>query len=44
MCIRDSLNFYLDQFDLQRVSALSGLEKYRSRLLFSAGELSLIHI
>ena len=32
------LNFYLDQFDLQRVSALCGLEKYRSRLLFSAGE------
>ena len=33
-----NLNFYLDQFDLQRVSALCGLEKYRSRLLFSAGE------
>ena len=32
-----NLNFYLDQFDLQRVSALCGLEKYRSRLLFSAG-------
>ena len=26
-----NLNFYLDQFDLQRVSALCGLEKYRSR-------------
>lgn len=33
-----NLNFYLDQFDLQRVSALCGLEKYRSRLIFSAGE------
>lgn len=33
-----NLNFYLDQFDLQRVSALCGLEKYRSHLLFSAGE------
>ena len=33
-----NLNFYLDQFDLQWVSALCGLEKYRSRLLFSAGE------
>lgn len=33
-----NLNFYLDQFDLERVSALCGLEKYRSRLLFSAGE------
>ena len=33
-----NLNFYLDQFDLQRVSALCGLEKYRSRLHFSAGE------
>ena len=33
-----NLNFYLDLFDLQRVSALCGLEKYRSRLLFSAGE------
>ena len=33
-----NLNFYLDQFDLQRVSALCGLEKYRARLLFSAGE------
>lgn len=33
-----NLNFYLDQFDLQRVSALCGLEEYRSRLLFSAGE------
>ena len=33
-----NLNFYLDQFDLQRVSALCGLEKYRSRLLFSDGE------
>ena len=33
-----NLNFYLDQFDLQRVRALCGLEKYRSRLLFSAGE------
>ena len=33
-----NLNFYLDQFDLQQVSALCGLEKYRSRLLFSAGE------
>ena len=33
-----NLNFYLDGFDLQRVSALCGMEKYRSRLLFSAGE------
>ena len=33
-----NLNFYLEEFDLQRVSALCGLEKYRSRLLFSAGE------
>ena len=33
-----NLNFYLDGFDLQRVSALCGLDKYRSRLLFSAGE------
>ena len=33
-----NLNFYLDGFDLQRVSALCGLDKYRARLLFSAGE------
>ncbi|MGN8896893.1 transcription-repair coupling factor [Flavonifractor sp. HCP28S3_F3] len=33
-----NLNFYLEEFDLQRVSALCGMEKYRSRLLFSAGE------
>ena len=33
-----NLNFYLDGFDLQRVSALCAVEKYRSRLLFSAGE------
>ncbi len=33
-----SLNFYLAGFNLQRVSALCGQEKYRSRLLFSAGE------
>ena len=33
-----SLNFYLEQFDLRRVSALCGLDKYRARLLFSAGE------
>ncbi|WP_130870044.1 transcription-repair coupling factor [Intestinimonas massiliensis (ex Afouda et al. 2020)] len=33
-----NLNFYLDEFDLQRVSALCGMDKYRSRLLFSAGE------
>ena len=33
-----NLNFYLDSFDLQRVSALCGMDKYRSRLLFSAGE------
>ena len=32
------LQFYLDGFDLQRVSALCALEHYRSRLLFSAGE------
>ena len=34
----NNLNFYLAQFEPQRVSALCGLEKYRSRLLFSAGE------
>ena len=33
-----NLHFYLDGFDLQRVSALCGQEKYRGRLLFSAGE------
>ena len=33
-----NLNFYLDGFDLQRVSALCGMDKYRARLLFSAGE------
>lgn len=33
-----SLNFYLESFDLQRVSALCGQPKYRGRLLFSAGE------
>lgn len=33
-----NLNFYLTQFDLQRVSALCAMDKYRSRLLFSAGE------
>ena len=33
-----NLNFYLEEFDLQRVSTLCGMEKYRSRLLFSAGE------
>ena len=33
-----NLNFYLTQFDLRRVSALCGMEKYRTRLLFSAGE------
>ena len=33
-----NLNFYLDGFDLQRVSALCAMEKYKSRLLFSAGE------
>ena len=33
-----SLNFYLAQFDLQRLSALCGQQKYRGRLLFSAGE------
>ncbi|WP_302497089.1 transcription-repair coupling factor, partial [uncultured Flavonifractor sp.] len=32
------LQFYLDGFDLQRVSALCALEHYRGRLLFSAGE------
>ena len=31
-----SLNFYLEHFDLQRVSALCG--QYQGRLLFSAGE------
>ena len=33
-----NLNFYLAQFDLQRVSALCAQQKYRGRLLFSAGE------
>jgi len=33
-----SLQFYLSSFDLQRVSALCAPEKYRGRLLFSAGE------
>ena len=33
-----NLHFYLDAFDLQRVSALCALDKYRGRLLFSAGE------
>ena len=33
-----NLNFYLEGFDLQRVSALCGMDKYRARLLFSAGE------
>ena len=33
-----SLNFRLDGADLRRVSALCGLDKYRGRLLFSAGE------
>ncbi|MBM6927315.1 TRCF domain-containing protein, partial [Pseudoflavonifractor phocaeensis] len=33
-----NLNFYLDGFDLRQVSALCALDKYRGRLLFSAGE------
>ena len=33
-----SLLFTLGGFDLRRVSALCALEKYRSRLLFNAGE------
>ncbi|MEG1858615.1 MAG: TRCF domain-containing protein, partial [Pseudoflavonifractor sp.] len=33
-----SLNFMLKGFELQRVSKLCGAEKYRSKLLFSAGE------
>ena len=33
-----NLNFYLAEFDLQRLSALCGQQKYRGRLLFSAGE------
>ena len=32
------LQFYLDGFDLKRVSALCALEHYKGRLLFSAGE------
>ena len=32
------LNLYLARFDLQRVSALCGQERYGGRLLFSAGE------
>lgn len=33
-----NLNFYLGQFDLQRLSALCAQRKYQGRLLFSAGE------
>ena len=33
-----SLNFYFSGFDLQRISTLCGQERYRGRLLFSAGE------
>ena len=33
-----ALNFTLDGFDLERVSRLCGAEKYKGRLLFSAGE------
>ena len=33
-----NLNFMLDSFELQRVSALCAQAKYRGRLLFSAGE------
>lgn len=33
-----ALNFTLDEFDLERISRLCGGEKYRGRLLFSAGE------
>ncbi|MEG1747022.1 MAG: transcription-repair coupling factor [Oscillospiraceae bacterium] len=33
-----SLNFMLADFDLSRVSALCGEERYKGRLLFSAGE------
>ena len=33
-----ALNFTLDSFDLERVSRLCGSDKYKGRLLFSAGE------
>ena len=33
-----ALNFTLDEFDFQRISLLCGSEKYKGRLLFSAGE------
>ena len=33
-----SLNFILSEFDLRRVSALCAMDKYRGKLLFSAGE------
>ena len=33
-----ALNFALDEFDLERISRLCGGEKYKGRLLFSAGE------
>ncbi|MCI8538364.1 MAG: transcription-repair coupling factor [Oscillospiraceae bacterium] len=32
------LNFTLSQFDLRQISALCGAEKYKGRILFSAGE------
>ncbi|MGN0969058.1 MAG: transcription-repair coupling factor [Oscillospiraceae bacterium] len=33
-----ALNFTLDGFDLERISRLCGSDKYKGRLLFSAGE------
>ena len=33
-----ALNFTLDEFDLQRISLLCGQERYKGKLLFSAGE------
>ena len=33
-----ALNFTLDGFDLERISLLCGSERYKGRLLFSAGE------
>ena len=33
-----ALNFSLDEFDLERISRLCALERYKGKLLFSAGE------
>ncbi|MEG2421920.1 MAG: TRCF domain-containing protein, partial [Oscillospiraceae bacterium] len=33
-----SLNFMLTEFDLSRISALCGQERFKGRLLFNAGE------